>query len=279
MGSHYDHDKCLLGRRLRDHDHHAYGWQLLCAVLSVHVLFARFLPSNRTLFASSPTHLPTRADVLVYFSSEDDRSTAYFPKVVVVVGLTMVCLSVLMLPLDVANRPSGDYEGGGFDMELLWNLLYGTQGVMAILIIPATLFYYEAEDPESREYQCWTAIKYEAVTVFFITSLWIILWVLCGTAEVLPHSHIEAPMPARRTPRQRVEPPPPPTFAIACATTPSAPSESPRQLRQLPSSSTPPHTGADSRVPRQCEPRARLVRGGLPRSALLLQFGDGPRVP
>eukprot|EP00966_Prymnesium_polylepis_P227418 5262719-Prymnesium_polylepis.1 len=61
---------------------------------------------------------------LVYFSSEEDRNVAYVPKVIVVLGLTLVCLTVLMLPLDVANRQSD----GGFDMEFLWNLTYALQG-------------------------------------------------------------------------------------------------------------------------------------------------------
>ena len=43
--------------------------------------------------------------VLVYhFQSEEDRNTAYFPKFVVVLGLSLACFNVLLLPLDVGNR-------------------------------------------------------------------------------------------------------------------------------------------------------------------------------
>uniref|UniRef100_A0A7S4HHM8 LMBR1-like membrane protein n=1 Tax=Prymnesium polylepis TaxID=72548 RepID=A0A7S4HHM8_9EUKA len=117
---------------------------------------------------------------LVYFSSEEDRNVAYVPKVIVVLGLTLVCLTVLMLPLDVANRQSD----GGFDMEFLWNLTYALQGVFAIILIPSALFYYEAEDPESREAQCWTAIKFEVSTVLIVGTIWIVCWIVFGTAEV-----------------------------------------------------------------------------------------------
>ena len=116
----------------------------------------------------------------MYFSSEEDRNVAYVPKVVVVLGMTLVCLTVLMLPLDVANRQSN----GGFDMEFLWHLLYALQGVFAIVIIPSSLFYYEAEDPESRETQCWTAIKFELATVTIVGTIWILFWVVFGYAHI-----------------------------------------------------------------------------------------------
>ncbi|KAL1508346.1 hypothetical protein AB1Y20_004456 [Prymnesium parvum] len=117
---------------------------------------------------------------LVYFSSEEDRNVAYFPKVIVVLGLTLVCLTVLMLPLDVANRQSD----GGFDMEALWNAVYIAQGLFAIILIPSTLFYYEAEDPEAREAQCWTALKFEVSTVVIVTTIYVIFWLLWGMAEI-----------------------------------------------------------------------------------------------
>lgn len=116
----------------------------------------------------------------MYFSSEEDRNTAYIPKLVVVLGLTLVCLTVLMLPLDVANRQAD----GGIDMEILWLIVYITQGVFALLLIPSTLFYYEAEDPESREAQCWTAIKFEVATVGIFITVWLIFWFVWGNAEI-----------------------------------------------------------------------------------------------
>ena len=170
---------------------------IVCVVMTIMIMLGSFCamppPIQTCTYGTSRASVPlphppnfpcARTDVLVYFSSEDDRSNAYFPKFVVVIGLTMVCLSVLMLPLDVANRPTSTYEGGGFDMELLWNIMYVFQGLMAILIIPSSLFYYEAEDPESREYRCWTAIKYEVTTVFTIGTAWIILWKVFGIAKV-----------------------------------------------------------------------------------------------
>jgi len=134
---------------------------VVCCVMTIMILLASFY-------------------FLVYFSSEEDRNTAYVPKCIVVVGLTLVCLTVLMLPLDVANRQSD----GGFDMEFLWNLVYTAQGAFALILIPSTLFYYEAEDPESREAQCWTAIKFEVSTLLVVCGLWIAFWLAFGTADI-----------------------------------------------------------------------------------------------
>lgn len=74
-------------------------------------------------YVHSPSALSRRglgcADTLVYFQSEEDRNTAYAPKVAVVLGLTLTCLLVLMLPLDVANRNGN----GGLEMEMLWQIM------------------------------------------------------------------------------------------------------------------------------------------------------------
>jgi hypothetical protein len=51
-----------------------------------------------------------------------------------------------MLPLDVDNQ-----DGGGFPMSILWIIVYVLTGALAIVVIPFTIFYYEAEDP-TEEY-------------------------------------------------------------------------------------------------------------------------------
>lgn len=93
--------------------------------------------------------------MLVYFQSEEDRNTAWAPKIAVVIGLTLTCLLVLMLPMDVANRSSA----GGLPMDVLWQVLYILVAVMCIGVVPFLMFYYEAWDPESQDWQLWTAIK------------------------------------------------------------------------------------------------------------------------
>lgn len=118
--------------------------------------------------------------MLVYFQADEDKNTAIAPKVAFVLALALACLFVLLLPLDVANRTTAS----GLDMEVLWQLAYMLIALFALGIIPFLIFYYEAEDPESRQYQCWTAIKYELVTLVVTLVLLIIAWLLAGFAEV-----------------------------------------------------------------------------------------------
>lgn len=42
--------------------------------------------------------------ILVHFQHPEDRNQAWVPKVVVIFGLSLAMMSVLMFPLDVANR-------------------------------------------------------------------------------------------------------------------------------------------------------------------------------
>ena len=64
--------------------------------------------------------------VLVYFQAEEDKNTAWAPKIAVVLGLTLACCVVLLLPMDVANRSTGS----GLDMEGL----YQRGALIAIMI-------------------------------------------------------------------------------------------------------------------------------------------------
>jgi LMBR1 domain-containing protein 1 len=97
---------------------------------------------------------------LVYFQHEEDKNTAIFPKVVVVstkkfffnqlkfifqiFSFTTICVSILMLPLDVGNSRTN----GGFPMQTLWYIVLITLAVLAVIVIPFSIFYYEAEDPD-----------------------------------------------------------------------------------------------------------------------------------
>ena len=40
-------------------------------------------------------------------------------------------------------------------------MVYTSVAAMCIGVVPFMMFYYEAEDPDSRNWQLWTAIKYE----------------------------------------------------------------------------------------------------------------------
>ena len=123
--------------------------------------------------------------LLVHYQHPDDHNDAYFPKVVVVLGFVLAGATVLLLPLDVANRegyagtfsisillrtaellrlPSSDalllltrfislgcagYDTdlcGGLPMTLLWDIVFWMVPIWVFILIPFATFYYEADD-------------------------------------------------------------------------------------------------------------------------------------
>eukprot|EP00967_Tisochrysis_lutea_P143013 scaffold265066_cov38-Tisochrysis_lutea.AAC.2 len=119
-------------------------------------------------------------DILVYFQAEEDRNTAWAPKVAVVTGLTLTALLVLLPPMDVANRSSGDH----LDMALLYQIMFVVIAVMVIILIPFLIFYFEAEDPENPRGQlCW-AMVYESITLGIAAVVLVLMWIFLGRAEL-----------------------------------------------------------------------------------------------
>ena len=70
------------------------------------------------------------------------------------------------------------------DMTLLYEIMYLMIAVMAIVLVPFMIFHYEAYDPESTEWQCWNALKYQTVTVIAATLTIVLMWLFLGFAHV-----------------------------------------------------------------------------------------------
>ncbi len=89
--------------------------------------------------------------VLISYQHPEDRNQAWFPKLIVLLGLSLACWTLLMLPLDVANRaacPVGTALttcNPTFPMATLWYIAYITNIVLVFAIIPFAYFYYEAD--------------------------------------------------------------------------------------------------------------------------------------
>lgn len=89
--------------------------------------------------------------LLINYQHPDDANQAYFPKLVVVLGLTVAVLSILMLPADVANRQACSkavYSGAcnlTLPMKTLWLVVYIVDAVLVFLVIPFAMFYYEGD--------------------------------------------------------------------------------------------------------------------------------------
>lgn len=124
---------------------------------------------------------------IVYFSSPDDKNQAWIPKIITLLGLTLACCSILLLPFDVANR-SFD---GHLDqvIAILWQVVYVAVAVYVTAIIPFAYFYYEAYDP-SKDWKrgilnqlLWATI-FSAVTIFVSVVAVVILYIFLGKADI-----------------------------------------------------------------------------------------------
>ncbi|EJK48296.1 hypothetical protein THAOC_32924, partial [Thalassiosira oceanica] len=91
--------------------------------------------------------------LIVKYQHPDDKNDAYLPKLVVLFGFVLSGATVLMLPLNVANNEG--YAGcdgfdtaicGGINMTLFWTVIYWLIPAWVFLLIPFSIFFYEADD-------------------------------------------------------------------------------------------------------------------------------------
>ena len=146
-------------------------WSLLAAILGTVLVFGL---SIYTLWA---------------YASLEERGKAWMCKIAVVLGLTLSCLNVFLLPYDVANRRdlfSIRSLRPGIDTQLLWHILFWTTTIFATLIIPFCSFYYEAWDPEKRNVgkQLKSAFGYTLLISFTSAFLVSLSWTFLGYVDV-----------------------------------------------------------------------------------------------
>lgn len=88
---------------------------------------------------------------IFYFQSVEDRGTALAPKIVFGLGLILALGSVLLVPFDIANSPDPtkvQKYSQSLNCELMWEIVLWMMAVMAIVICPFFMFFYEAHDPD-----------------------------------------------------------------------------------------------------------------------------------
>lgn len=89
--------------------------------------------------------------LLISYQHPEDKNQAWFPKLVVLIGITLAIWTVLLFPLDVANRNScspdfpASYCTFAVPTRLLWYILYIVNACLVFGVIPFAMFYYEAD--------------------------------------------------------------------------------------------------------------------------------------
>lgn len=89
--------------------------------------------------------------ILITYQHPEDKNQAWLPKIVFVFGVSLAIWTVLLFPLDVGNRKACAaniaYSNCKFAIptKALWYACYAGIGAMVGVIIPFSIFYYEAD--------------------------------------------------------------------------------------------------------------------------------------
>ncbi|KAK8518153.1 hypothetical protein V6N13_027635 [Hibiscus sabdariffa] len=115
--------------------------------------------------------------LLINYQHPDDANQAYFPKFVVVFGLSIAAISILMLPADVANRQAcrrAIYNGAcnlTLPMKELWLAVYIADAVLVFFVIPFAMFFYEGDEEKSVGKRIKSALLWVVTTGHCLCSL------------------------------------------------------------------------------------------------------------
>ena len=89
--------------------------------------------------------------MLVIYQHPEDRNQAWFPKIVVLFGMSVAIYTVLMFPLDVTNSQVCDLNlplvdcSTTFPMEELWQAVYIANMITVFILVPFAFFFYESD--------------------------------------------------------------------------------------------------------------------------------------
>lgn len=129
------------------------------------------------------------AYLIVYLQHPEDKNQAWIPKCVVWLGLSLATLSVLMFPLDVANRGAcaEDIPLSSCDLTLpmreLWYSVYIANAVLVFIATPFAIFYYEAGSERTNGQKLISALLWVSITAVVFGLILGIAYALAGYVE------------------------------------------------------------------------------------------------
>lgn len=156
--------------------------------------------------------------MLVHYQHPDDHNEAWFPKIVVLLGFVIAGSTVLLLPLDVANREG--YAGcagydtalcGGLNMTLLWTIVIWLIPLWIFVLIPFAIFYYEADDGQlmagtayspdpAKKSKLISALCYSVIVCIVVALLFLVTYLLLSDTKIPVQSYTgTAPVSALST--------------------------------------------------------------------------------
>ncbi|KAG9147924.1 hypothetical protein Leryth_003512 [Lithospermum erythrorhizon] len=127
--------------------------------------------------------------LLINYQHPDDVNQAYFPKIVVVFGLSVAAISILMLPADVANRQAcrhALYNGAcnlTLPMKELWLGIYIVDALLVFFVIPFAMFYYEGDQDKTVGKRIKSSLIWVGTTAVVCALVLGILYGLIGKVD------------------------------------------------------------------------------------------------
>jgi len=112
----------------------------------------------------------------------------------VVLGLSIAAANILLLPLDVAQRGS---PYGGIPMDYMWLCVYCLIALLSIILLPFSIFFYEADDPDNPG-QCGEAMKATLILFVIVAGLFAVGYIFLGFSDV-PIVELSAPLISANT--------------------------------------------------------------------------------
>ncbi|WOL00660.1 hypothetical protein Cni_G09373 [Canna indica] len=127
--------------------------------------------------------------LLVNYQHPDDLNQAYFPKLVVILGISVAAISILMLPADVANRQAcrhSIYNGAcslTLPMKQLWLAVYIVDALLVFFVIPFAMFYYEGDQEKGIGKRLKSALLWVLTSAIVCGLVLGVLYALVGKVD------------------------------------------------------------------------------------------------
>jgi LMBR1 domain-containing protein 1 len=121
--------------------------------------------------------------LLIYYSHPDDQGfgDSIYPKIIVVLGLTLAFAQILILPLDVSNARG---DGADFRVDIFWQIVLIAVACYIVFLAPFSLFLYEADDEETCGAKLCHAIKMEVFVIVILAILFIATYFFFNEAKI-----------------------------------------------------------------------------------------------
>ncbi len=120
---------------------------------------------------------------VIYFQHPEDKNVAWWPKILVISGLTWGETCVMMLTMDVLNTPP--FGGWTIPMQILWIVFLCLIAAWIVLLIPYSIFYYEADDPSvSTFHKVMSAFWWTLLCFLIAGAVAVVVWIFAGVATV-----------------------------------------------------------------------------------------------